>query len=356
MVDHVPGTQHELIKAEKFASTSVALLQRELILPSLFWRWSAMDFKGAKDDTINVKVPGTLNARDRALRATGEDRRIQMDFLKERTMGVRLDKFPYSATAITDEQMDLDVENFASQILKPQVDAVARYVNKLAVDHLNSVVYADGRLSDDRETFEDKTKIKGNLKAEDFYGPGKRGMASLFNRVRSTLIKRGVNQAQVYVAIGADFEEVLLDEMELLFADKAGDNTALRDATIGKLRGFNFVSVPEVKGNEAHVFTPQSFVLATAAPSIPAGAVTGATQNANGVALRWLRDYNADYAEDRSIVDCYAGTGTINDIAMADGTEAFIRGVKITMDVDKVMAGRAAAEGTAPASAPAGGA
>ena len=50
-----PGTnQHELIKSEKYADVSIGLLQRELSLSSLFWRWSAMDFKGAKDDTINV--------------------------------------------------------------------------------------------------------------------------------------------------------------------------------------------------------------------------------------------------------------------------------------------------------------
>lgn len=56
-----PGTnQHELIKHEKYANVSIGLLQRELSLAGLFWRWSEMDFKGAKDDTINVKVPGTL--------------------------------------------------------------------------------------------------------------------------------------------------------------------------------------------------------------------------------------------------------------------------------------------------------
>lgn len=344
-----PGTnQHELIKSEKFANVSIGLLQRELSLSSLFWRWSAMDFKGAKDDTINVKVPGTLPARDRDLRAVGEDRKIKMDFLKERKIGVKLDKFPYSATEVTDEQFDLDLTDFTQQILQPQVYAVAQYIERMAVAELENATYADGRLSDDLSKIEDKTNIKGTLKAEDFYGPGKYGMATLFNRVRSQAIKRGLNAANLTVAIGADVEEVLLEELTLLDSGfNGGDNSALRDATIGRLRGFTFVTVPYLKPNEAYVFDKTAFVLATAAPSIPKGAAFGASQSHNGLALRWLRDYDADYAVDRSIVDCYAGAGVVNDIAFGDDSEHFLRAMKITADRDKIDAAKAAGAKTA---------
>lgn len=355
MVD-APGThQHELIKAQKFADVSVGLLSRELVLANLMWRWSAMDFAGAADDTINVKVPGTLKARDRQLRAVGEDRRIEMDFLRERKIGVKLDKFPYSATEVTDEQLSLDVTDFSQQILQPQVTAIAEYVENAAVSLLENATYADGRLSKDREKIEDASKIKGTLKAEDFYGPGKFGMASLFNRVRTNLIKRGVGAQNITVAVGADVEEVLLEEQTLLDASFSGDNSALRDATIGRLRGFNFVTVPYLKENEAYVFHNTAFVLATAAPQIPQGAVYGSTANGNGTALRWLRDYEADYAVDRSIVDTFLGTGTVSDVSMGDGKEHLLRAMKITMDRNKVEDAKKAGAQTAPASGAAAG-
>lgn len=345
---YIPGTSaHDLVKAEKYANVSIGLLQREMALSGLFWRWSAQEFKGAKDDTINIKVPGSLPARDRDLRAVGDARKIQMDFLKERKIGVRLNKFPYSATEVTDEQFDLDITDFSQQILAPQVYAIAQYIERMAVGTLTSATYADGRLSDDMLTVEDKNTIKGTLKAEDFYGPGKFGMASLFNRIRSQAIKRGLNVANLTVAIGADVEEVLLEELTLLNAGFAGDNTALRDATIGRLRGFTFVTVPYLNPSEAYVFDSTAFVLATAAPSVPAGAVFGASQSANGTALRWLRDYDADYAVDRSIVDCYAGTGVVNDIAFGDDSQHFLRAFKITMDRAKVDAAKAAGAATA---------
>lgn len=343
-VHTVGDPHHNLIKSEKYANVAIGVLQRELSLANLLWRWSAMDFKGALDDTVNVKVPGTLKAHDRALRATGDDRRMQLDFLTERKVGIKLTKFPYSATEITDEVMDLDIVNFTQQILQPQVQAMAETIEGYAVDLLTKATYADGRLSADRTKIEDATTIKGTLEASDFYGAGKHGMASLFNRVRSNMRKRGVGATGLKVAVGADFEEMLLEENTLMQSGySGGDDSALREATIGRLRGFDFVTVPSLPANEAYVFHPTAFVLATAAPSIPAGATFGASQNANGTALRWLRDYDADFVVDRSIVDCYAGTGEVKDVSMEDGEEHLLRAMKITMDRDKVEAAKAAA-------------
>ena len=52
------------LKPETIARTGLGLLRRELILPRLVTRLGIEDFRGAKNDTVNVRVPARLAARD----------------------------------------------------------------------------------------------------------------------------------------------------------------------------------------------------------------------------------------------------------------------------------------------------
>lgn len=344
---NTPGAQHEFIKAPMFANTAIALLERELVIANTLWRWAASDFTGALDDTINVKVPGRLKAQDRDLRATGEDRRIKMDYVKENKIGVKLTKFPYSATSITDEQLNLDITDFGTQILAPQVRAMQEYIETMAVNLItkptdlsgSTVAFGDGRF-DFEGNLVDQTKIKGTLKMEDFYGPGKMGAHALFNRLHTIFTLRGIPSNDRVVLAGAEVAEEIRNAPNLVYADQAGDSNALRDATIGKLSGFTIIETNNIPTNEMYAFHKSAFVLATAAPLVPQGAVYGASQSTPETALRWLRDYDAEYAEDRSVVDCFAGTGIVQDFD-EKGQLHFMRAVKITADLNKVAKLRA---------------
>lgn len=335
------GEQHNLIKAELFAKAALGLLERELAVAQLVWKWSAMDFAGALNDTINVKVPGRFKAKDRDLRATGEDRRIKLDWLTENKLGVKLTKFPYHATSVTDEQLNLDIDNFATQILAPQVRAMQEYIEDMTVNEIVNAPYEDGRFDDDFKVV-DANRIKGALKMEDFYGPGKMGAHALFNRLHTQFSLRNIPANDRVVVTGAEIAEEIRNAPNLVKANEAGDASALRDATIGKLSGFTIIESNQVPTNEMYAFHKTAFVLATAAPVVPQGAVFGASQATPQTALRWLRDYDADYAEDRSIVDCFAGTNHMNDLD-EKGKEHFMRGFKITADLNKVADLRAKA-------------
>ena len=338
------GEQHNLIKAPLFAKTAIGILERELAVANLLWKWSASDFAGAQDDTVNVKVPGRLKARERKLRATGEDRRIQMDYLNEQKIGVKLTDFPYSATSVTDEQLNLDISDFAVEILAPQVRALQEYIEGMAVDQIVNATYANGRFDEDFNLV-DATKVPGTLKMEDFYGPGKMGAHELFNRLSRLFGQRNIPANGRKVVAGAEVAEEIRNAPNLVKVNEAGDSSALRDATIGRMSGFEIIESNQVPSDEMYAFHQTAFVLATAAPIVPQGAVFGASQSTPQTALRWLRDYDADYAEDRSIVDCFAGTAAVPDID-AKGKEHFLRGFKITADLNKVADARAAAATT----------
>lgn len=324
-------TTNSFIKPEVYSSTALGLLERELLAPALVWNWNSAEFTGAQDDTVNIKVPGKLTARDRSLRATGEDRKIQLDTLSETKISVKLDQFPYSAVPVTDEEMTLDITDFGSQILAPQVRAMAEKLETMMIGNITGATYADG--VDELGT--NATKVKGTIAIDDFYGAGGNGIYGALVRARKTLNMRHVDANNRVLLLGADLEEELLNTPNLIKANEAGSDSALRDATIGRIAGFDAVVSNSIPANEAYVFHKTAFVMATAAPVVPDGASFGSSQSANGISLRWLKDYDANYAIDRSILDCFAGT----DVVLDGGK--LLRAVKLTADMDKIADAKA---------------
>lgn len=72
-------------------------------------------------------------------------------------------------------------------------------------------------------------------------------------------------------------------------------------------------------------FHRTAYVLAMRAPAIPSGATFGATQTFQGLAMRWLRDYDFRNVQDRSLVDTFIGTSIV-----ADGKSNEVQTVTIT--------------------------
>jgi len=69
------------------------------------------------------------------------------------------------------------------------------------------------------------------------------------------------------------------------------------------------------------------------APIVPPSVVDGSTQTYAGLAMRWIRDYDAMQLQERSIVDCYVGTNVVADGPVDEVTEqpTFVRAVKLTL-------------------------
>src|SRR5436190_16821546 len=114
------------IKAETVLRAALGLLEREIVLPRLVWREpDPTRFKGAKDDTVSIRLPAFMRARKRVLRG---GRPITVDNLAETKVDLTLDEDIYKAVAITDEEMTLDIVDFGLQVLQPVMASVARGV------------------------------------------------------------------------------------------------------------------------------------------------------------------------------------------------------------------------------------
>jgi hypothetical protein len=300
------------LKAEQIVATGLGMLQRELVLTRLINRLAQVDFRGAKNDTVNLRVPSILTAREYAWR-NDRSSPIVLDELEELSIPVSLNHDVYSAVAVTDEQLTLDIVDFADQVLSPQVRAVAERIETIVADVMLAA------------------PVKSTLDYDDYAD----GIAVLVE-ARRLLNIANVPVAGRVVVLGANLEADFLNEEKLQRVDASGNDDALRDAVIGRIAGFTVIgNVNGISPWAGYAFHPSAFGYANVAPAIPAGAPFGAAQSYQGLAMRWIRDYDTMYLRDRSVVSSFAGAASINDErdAAGDLTGKNVRAVKIEMGV-----------------------
>lgn len=300
------------LKPEVIAGTALELLRRESVLPNLVWTNAFGDFTGAKGDTITIRIPATAKARKRALRATGSARNIIMDELAEDAIAVKLDTDVYSAVPVTDEELTLDIKDFAVQILQPQIRAVVEQAENDIAANIQGATYATTVEVNPADPWD--AIIEGRKALNDNNVP-KDGRALL---------------------VGSGLEATLLKSDQFVRYDQAGDSDAFREAKIGRVAGLEVFSSNAIDEDAGFMFHKTAYVFASRAPQIPNGAAFGASQSAAGLALRWIRDYDFTSTTDRSLVDVYTGHGVVTDHSTPGdvaSAKTFQRAVKLTLDV-----------------------
>lgn len=322
--------QHGVVKPQKIVDLAVGMLEQELIIPNLFQKEGVDNFKGTENDTYNVKVDGVLPFHDYEWRSgstgTGSGpyngrQKVEFDLYEERTYPVKFQGRVVNGVAVTDEQADFDLNRWGTT-LQPQVKAIARGLQRRAVNtlagHDYSVVIGDAA---------------ANLRGS-------------FLEARRVLNKMNVPQAGRYMVVGSDVESLILSDANLALTSAVSDSraeSALAEASIGRLFGFDIIVDQTIAPDEAFAFAGNGFIFLNAAPSIPASkAGNGATQNLDGIAMRWLTSYDDDYFVDRSTVDTYAGFREVVDVLagwnpvaekeVVSAHEHFVRGVKLKLD------------------------
>ncbi|WP_411120599.1 hypothetical protein [Streptomyces sp. x-19] len=300
-------------------NTAVGMLEQELIIPNLFQKQGIDQFKGADNDTISMKVEGILPFHDYAWR-NDRSTPIQFDEYSERKIAVTFGGNSYSAVKLTDEQNDFDIDQW-SKLLRPQVKAVSRGLQRRAVKTLTGQDYA---------------VTIGNA------GQNLRGALIEARRVLNAFHAPKEGR---YLLVGSDFESALLNDEKLNLAQNVGDSeaeSALRTATLAERFGFRIVVDQTIPSDAAYAFASSGFIFLSGAPSVPQSVPYGATTSFEGIALRWIRDYDSLYLQDRSVVNTYNGFRSVTDILVGwdeanekeiiSSQEHFVRGIKLTLD------------------------
>lgn len=278
------------IKAEQVVRTALGLLERQIVLPGLVWRDAAGDFRGAKNDTISIRLPAYAKSRKRALRAGTA---ITVDELHETKVDVTLSDHIYKAIGITDEELTLDIEEFGRQVLAPSVGAVARGMEEELGLEMSGATYV--------------TVLK-----LDETNPYKTAVAA-----RKALNDANVPFADRAMVCGSTIEAKFLESDQFVRADQSGSTQTLREAQIGRVAGFDVFSSNEIAPEEAYAFHQTAYVLSSRAPMKPEGATWGATESFAQMALRALRDYDYTNVRDRLLVDSFMGSNAVKDLGIA---------------------------------------
>lgn len=305
---------------QKLTNQGLGLLKRELILPRLVARKGVDEFKGAKNSTVDIKIPSLLKGRDYEWRTRNSP--IETDDLEEFSIPIKLNKHPYSAVGLTDEEMTLDIISWGEQVARPQIQAVAEKLEGYVAEAME-----EGANYRHEVTWE-----QGDPDGDDrsFY------RAAL--RARKLLNDENVPAEGRVLLVGSSAEEAALNSKHLLEADKSGTTGVLREAIIGRIAGFTVIgNCNSVDTDFAVAFHSTAFALGNVAPVVPEGVSKGATIVSDSLAMRWIKDYDSDFLRDRSVYSAFAGAvsvedGRILDIESAEFgqlTDENVRAVKI---------------------------
>lgn len=276
------------IKADQIVQASALLLQREIVLPRLVWTQPDANFKGALDDTVTLRVPAVLSARTRTLRSTDG---LQADTLTETSVPVKLDTHVYSLLNITDEELTLDITDFAAQVLAPQMRAIAEGMEDAIVAALEAATPVD------------------TISLNDFSNT----YAALIE-AGTILNENNVPRAGRVAVVGSRIEAEILSDDRFSKVNESGSSDALRDATLTRAAGFTIVGSNAVDPWTAYAMDMYAVAFADVAPALPDGATMKSRLNYAGLALRYLRDYNPTNSTgpvDRSLVDAFVGAASV---------------------------------------------
>lgn len=271
------------------AKNAASLLKAELVLGRLVFRDAEAEFTGGRGDTVRVRVPRVIEAEA----FTGSTSAVTVP-LNEQEIPVTLNTHAMSGIELTAKDMTLNVENFTAQVLMPQVAGVAKRVEKEIAGAIQPVI--DGAtLTIDPANPRDAITEAGEI-----------------------LDTREVDAKSRVLVVDPKIKRTLLMDPNLSNVDSAGSPSALRDAVVGRLHGFDVYMTPYITG--AVAMTREAFAAAIKAPAKPYS-VNGASatdEDNQGYAMTWFVAFEGETRQERSIVEAFVGA-TVLDAQRAVG-------------------------------------
>lgn len=285
------------IKAGQVVQAANLLLQREIVLPTTVWTdLNKQTFSYTLNDTVSMVVPAKRTASSRTLRSTTG---LTATDLTETKIDVSLTHHIYDLLNVTDEQLTLDIRDFTGQVLQPQMRGVAEGLEDIIAATLASATPV--------------STVSFTEGTADAAGDPFRVVLAC----RKALNDANVPMNNRTLLVGSAVEVALLSSDRISKAQNSGDaiaSTALTDATVARVAGFNIVTSNAIDENAAYAYHQTAVAFGAFAPALPAGATMAANVSSNGFGMRYLRDYdptNSTGPTDRSLVDAFAGAASV---------------------------------------------
>lgn len=276
---------------DQAARSTLAALRWLTTLPRTVRQDFSGEFVAGRGQTVNVRKPVSAGAAhtytsvERAARTA-----ITFNELTETWVPVVMDTQVYNAIRLPDDFATFNLESLERQVLVPQAESVVDEVTAPLIDEMEAVASAAG------------LEIALN---------GLNALA-VVTKARRVLNARKVPFADRFLAVGSGVAELLLGLDQLTKVNESGSDGALREGTIGRLRGFTVIEDPALTDDFGVAYHRDAFALVTRPSRQPEGAAKSATVAQDGFALRWIQHYNPLQLEDQSVVDTFVGAATLD--------------------------------------------
>ena len=323
--------EHTTVKPREIAEAGVAALSLNAVASNLVTREGFEKFAGRENDTVSVRVKGSLPVRQYGWRNDRSEPLIT-DTVRDTVVDIKVEPGRnYSAVKLTDEEKMFDWNGGWGDIFARQTEALA-YHNEIHI--LNKIVSAPY----EREIVIDSTAAAVKAEAE-------KNRDNLFNAFVEAKrdLKKMRSPGTDYVALVGSGLAAEIQKSQKLVTAAGGGDSALSTATLGALAGVNVVESPNINDFEGYLFSKSAFVFYNAAPPVPTSAPFAASASAGGFALRWVMDYDTSFATDRSLFDTFVGYNYTRDIISLQSADGhvlnsedvfFTRGVKLILKTD----------------------
>ncbi|OHV42194.1 hypothetical protein BBK14_11270 [Parafrankia soli] len=291
-----------VLTAQGISEVALELLTRTLVLPRTVTMIPGAEFAGSNGDTITVRVPQPGTSRTQVTPGAT----ITYDDVNEVPVTVTLNH-EYHAKRITDEESSLDLEDFARQITRVQVAAVATGAENWLAIQMNEM----------------------DADVADIDADSAASVRSSVLEARKLLGQANCPAGDRYAACDPEFAAAVLSLDEFNRVDASGSDDALREAVIGRWRGFTWIETNALESGTAVLYHRSGFVFANRVPVMPRGATSsGAVTGPSGIGLRQIFQYAPDILSDASVVSTFCGASTIYD---DDAGTSHPRSVKLAL-------------------------
>lgn len=280
---------------EVIARAALGILQRDIVLPKLVYRAAEANFGTGLGSVINIRRPATLTGggvRTYTQAARNAGTEVVFDNAEETSIPITIDTMLYKGVKVTDEDFTMNLRDFGQQVLAPQVRIVAEGAEQMIIDQMETIA-SDLEIDPDGSDLHAQIIEARRLLNAQFVPFGGR-ILLISPEVESLLLLDTSNRLVRYDATGQP------------------GTPALREATIGRLYGFDVVVSSLLEAGSAIAFTREAFAFVGVAPVVPEGVTFGRSIASDGLAMRYIRDYDARFTQDRSLVSMFAGTDTLD--------------------------------------------
>ena len=279
-----------ILTPEIIAREALMVLRNNAVMANLVHRDYSSDFVGAVGDTITIRKPATFVANEY------DGSKITVQDATESAVPVVMNKHLDVSFAVTAKQMTLNIADFSKQLLVPAMQAFADKVDKLLI-------------ALEAEATHRHAHTDGAIAPADMIA------------ARKFLTENAAPLSDRRFVVGATAEADLLSNELFVSAEKTGDTTGLREASLGRKFGMDCYVDQNVAKSGGYVpsiaFHKNAMALVTRPLALPNGAAKAAIVNYDGFGLRVVYGYDMNTKTDTISIDMLCGVKLLDDNLIA---------------------------------------